>query len=235
MFKDKEEFIAFCENLFKRTTPNVDKEEARAGVLGHHPFALLVIAIDYINDLKAQIDRMEEEKNNIEGLYGAAARALNSQIEITGQLAEEKGCGKLHDLYSDLQEQYSKLQTRLEDVHKEYQDLARINLELQTQLDTANREIKKLNEKIGRKIITPARLKILKLIHHFHKFNKMCPTARELARITAKAHSTIHEHISTLEEDNYLEKIKLGMFARNYQLTKKSVKLIKSLESKKGS
>ena len=46
MFKDREEFKAVCEKVFKSTSPIVDKDEARAGVLGFHPLALLVLALD---------------------------------------------------------------------------------------------------------------------------------------------------------------------------------------------
>ena len=53
--KSKEQFKDICEELFKSTSPHVDKDEARAGVLGFHPLALLVLALDYIEDLEDQL------------------------------------------------------------------------------------------------------------------------------------------------------------------------------------
>lgn len=47
-----DEFIEICERIFETCKPKVDKDEARAGVLGYHPLALLVISIDIINQLK---------------------------------------------------------------------------------------------------------------------------------------------------------------------------------------
>jgi hypothetical protein len=52
MFDDVEQFKEVCEKLFNSTSPKVDKDEARAGVLGYHPLALLVVALDYIEELK---------------------------------------------------------------------------------------------------------------------------------------------------------------------------------------
>lgn len=52
MFENIEKFKEYCEKLFKSTSPIVDKDEARAGVLGYHPLALLVIALDYIEELE---------------------------------------------------------------------------------------------------------------------------------------------------------------------------------------
>lgn len=49
-----EKFEEICETTFRSTTPIVDKDEARAGVLGYHPLALLVIALDYIKQLKSE-------------------------------------------------------------------------------------------------------------------------------------------------------------------------------------
>jgi hypothetical protein len=54
MFKDVEQFKEVCEKLFDSTSPKVDKEEARAGVLGFHPLALLVVALDYIEELESK-------------------------------------------------------------------------------------------------------------------------------------------------------------------------------------
>ncbi len=54
MFNNIEQFKEYCEKFFKSTSPIVDKDEARAGVLGFHPFALLVIALDYIEKLEKQ-------------------------------------------------------------------------------------------------------------------------------------------------------------------------------------
>ena len=58
MFKDIEEFKAVCEKVFKSTSPIVDKEEARAGVLGYHPLALLVIALDHIENLEKKENKL---------------------------------------------------------------------------------------------------------------------------------------------------------------------------------
>lgn len=52
MFENIEQFKGVCEKLFKSTSPIVDKDEARAGVLGFHPLALLVVALDYIEELE---------------------------------------------------------------------------------------------------------------------------------------------------------------------------------------
>lgn len=52
MLEDVEQFKELCEKLFRSTSPIVDKEEARAGVLGYHPLALLVIALDHIEKLE---------------------------------------------------------------------------------------------------------------------------------------------------------------------------------------
>ena len=49
--KDIEKFKEVCERLFNSTEPKVNKDEARAGVLGYHPLALLVVALDYIEEL----------------------------------------------------------------------------------------------------------------------------------------------------------------------------------------
>ena len=54
MFKDVEEFKEVCEKVFSSTEPVVDKDEARAGVLGFHPLALLVVALDYIEELESK-------------------------------------------------------------------------------------------------------------------------------------------------------------------------------------
>ncbi len=53
MFDDVEQFKAVCEKIFISTDPVVDKDEARAGVLGFHPLALLVVALDYIEELES--------------------------------------------------------------------------------------------------------------------------------------------------------------------------------------
>jgi len=45
-------FNEICERLFKSYSPKVNKDEARAGVLGHHPLAMLVIAQDIIRELQ---------------------------------------------------------------------------------------------------------------------------------------------------------------------------------------
>ena len=50
-----ERFKELCEKLFKSTIPNVDRDEARAGVLGYHPLALLAISIDHIESLQAKL------------------------------------------------------------------------------------------------------------------------------------------------------------------------------------
>lgn len=52
MFENREEFKELCEKMFKSTSPIIDKDEARAGVLGYHPLALLVTALDYIEELE---------------------------------------------------------------------------------------------------------------------------------------------------------------------------------------
>ena len=52
MLENIELFKAQCEILFNSTVPLVDKDEARAGVLGYHPLALLVIALDHITRLE---------------------------------------------------------------------------------------------------------------------------------------------------------------------------------------
>lgn len=52
MLEDREQFKEICERMFNSTSPIVDKDEARAGVLGYHPLALLVIALDHIEQLE---------------------------------------------------------------------------------------------------------------------------------------------------------------------------------------
>ena len=44
--------------MFKSTSPIVDKDEARAGVLGYHPLALLVVALDHIEKVEKQEEIM---------------------------------------------------------------------------------------------------------------------------------------------------------------------------------
>ena len=56
MFKDIGEFKAYLEKLFVSTYPNVVRDEARAGVLGYHPLALLAIAMDYIEALESDVE-----------------------------------------------------------------------------------------------------------------------------------------------------------------------------------
>ena len=56
MFDDIEQFKEVCEKVFNSTSPIVDKDEARAGVLGFHPLALLVVALDYIKELEQETD-----------------------------------------------------------------------------------------------------------------------------------------------------------------------------------
>ena len=57
MLDDIEQFKEVCEKMFKSTSPIVDKDEARAGVLGFHPLALLVVALDYIDEFEKAQDR----------------------------------------------------------------------------------------------------------------------------------------------------------------------------------
>ncbi len=58
MFKDVEQFKEVCEKVFNSTEPIVDKEEARAGILGFHPLALLVVvALDHIEKLEEELEK----------------------------------------------------------------------------------------------------------------------------------------------------------------------------------
>ena len=52
MLEDLGQFKELCEKMFNSTSPVVDKDEARAGVLGYHPLALLVVALDHIEELE---------------------------------------------------------------------------------------------------------------------------------------------------------------------------------------
>jgi len=52
MFDDIEQFKEVSEKVLSST--NIDKEEARSGVLGFHTLALLVIALDYIEKLEKE-------------------------------------------------------------------------------------------------------------------------------------------------------------------------------------
>lgn len=59
MLEKLKHFTMVCEALFKCAKPPVCKDEARAGVLGDHPLALLVIALDHINGYAEQIEQLQ--------------------------------------------------------------------------------------------------------------------------------------------------------------------------------
>jgi hypothetical protein len=59
MLEDRREFKEFCTKLLDKY--QVNRDEAHAGVLGFHPLALLVVALDHIKDLEDQLSRRDEE------------------------------------------------------------------------------------------------------------------------------------------------------------------------------
>jgi len=100
---DIELFKSFCEKIFKRTKPNVDKDEARAGVLGYHPFALLVFALDFIEALEGERNTLKASHDKLVGLLQDALpliECLNPRqncliTEIGETLQALKEAGKL--------------------------------------------------------------------------------------------------------------------------------------------
>ena len=60
MIDNAKDLKEYCEKLFVSTSPHVNKDEARAGVLGYHPLALLVVALDVITSLEAQVKGMSD-------------------------------------------------------------------------------------------------------------------------------------------------------------------------------
>lgn len=62
---DKEQLKDVCEKLFKGTVPIVDKDEARAGVLGFHPLALLVIATDIIDAQDKDFTKLKQQRDDL--------------------------------------------------------------------------------------------------------------------------------------------------------------------------
>jgi len=59
MLEDRQEFKELCTKLLGKY--QVDKGEARAGVLGFHPLALLVVGLGHIKELEDQLSRRDEE------------------------------------------------------------------------------------------------------------------------------------------------------------------------------
>lgn len=96
MLKNRKEFKKLCKKLFNSTESIVDKDEARSGILGYHPLALLVIALDHISELEKdnkffqkKLEKwLEHAKNydpygpNSSSRYGLGAAAMEKESVI---------------------------------------------------------------------------------------------------------------------------------------------------------
>ena len=105
MLEDKKEFKELCEEYFVNTEPIVDKDEARSGMLGHHPLALLVIALDHITELEKENTFFQKELEewlehaenydpygpNSASRYGSGAAAMEKEgvIKRLKQILDE--------------------------------------------------------------------------------------------------------------------------------------------------
>ena len=78
--------------------------------------------------------------------------------------------------------------------------------------------------------LTPARVKVLKMLAKLTDKNGHSPTVREIGSYLGKTSSTIQEHLSGLYLDGYLNKVAEGTKACNYFLTEAAKSKIKGLQ-----
>lgn len=79
--------------------------------------------------------------------------------------------------------------------------------------------------------MTPARCDVLYFIKWYCDLNGYGPTVRDITAYRKRSSATIQQHINSLLHDKYLFKIKDGVFARNYRLTVKAIKLFELRKS----
>ena len=80
MIDNAKDLREYCEKLFVSTSPHVNKDEARCGVLGYHPLALLVIALDVITDLEKQLEESTHELDRLHKFVNAEMQDIHDVI-----------------------------------------------------------------------------------------------------------------------------------------------------------